>query len=394
MIYSFFGKNNLLISENNFHFLDYAQANTDRGLTFNLSLNIDIQQLDLQASTFASNASSLGYINFGKTLRVRDEDIEDVLYNMFVYSRIKGLFNAFYFNSFSTESNLGVCFRGDAALFELLKTSRNSFISEENFFIEYNIDFGTDTDRRFLALRLIQYFPFLIKTFASINEPDFGTLPFIDNELERYLCRLREDYYSRDHIITKQGNDSQDYVRSNTKKNSDRYTSNLDYSKGKIAIVDLESRDFKQIRSMSSCPMLNSFLCDGKLYFLTVGKGHSIENNCSFIFSRTNFITLSKDNNDMEQINRYYDIVDNSNVNHLTASEVFNVTGLKCLNIRNGGKRRGNGDIIPKLIPPVSKIISKFGKELDLDKLLLKIVDSLNEDLEIDIEDMVRGLGK
>lgn len=360
----------------------YLEDNTTTAnLTFELDLKIEpnLDQLDLQARIFSINYKTHGYINFYKSLRIRDDQVETALYEMYVYSYVKSLYNGLFFHNLSEDSNLGLAFQGHALFFQAIKAASLSEMRDD-VYLRYNLNLGSPKYKQALLARILSRFSFL-KSFINESLDNVGTTPFYVRYIETYFSYITQDYYSNEYF--KQGVDS---------KNSDN-----NFPNGRLFITKLNMSDSNSILKFNTNPIMNAFTNDSfkEFYFVPVLNGTTMVDNPAVFFSKANFISLRSDgkNNNMIKIRRIYNsILLNSKQRHLVLAEVFTNTGVICR-----FNSEGNTKYDRIKVPSIDKFI-KLIEDHDYTSLLEKISEELwesinnSEEPEIDIYNILLGL--
>jgi hypothetical protein len=354
--------------------------------SFNLNLEIDFSssQLEYQAKIFAENFKTHGYINFFKTLRIREDQVKDKLERLYVYSFAKCLHNGIYYHRISNNSNMGFAMRGHAAYFNLL--TQNSQSGKKNdTLLTYNLDVGKETYKKALLVKLFTKYPFL-KEYSKYRKDSLGTFPFFIQEYEAYFSYLSEDYYSRDHV--QQG--EQDKIE---KSDATGRSRGLTYSNGKLHIIKLDQKQHSSIISFTNNPLMNAFYSnDRKKYrFITVNAGKTLINNASFFFSKANFIKLAKNQTNNKKIDRIYREIDvDKNLEHVVCYEVYTNTGIMCsfMPIQN------SSDIKIPALDVIEQYLTELQDKMKED-ILVKIAEATDiSDLEEFFNKLLESLVK
>lgn len=359
----------------NILFLDGSTSISDKSLNIILCLNPELDHLDCQAATFASNLSTHGYFDFRKILNVNTTKIIQTLEELYIYSFVKCVYNGIFFSNINEKSNLGLAFRGHASLFCVLKSVTN-YGEFDDFFMQTRVDIGSDSQRRAMIFGIIARYPFL-NQYKKFTTDSLGSSSFYIPTYERYLARFREDTYVSYHLEQGNGQKKNNNVNNNKNSNNnnlnsnfeninnndhnnDQSNNNFNYPNGRLAIYVVDMTN-NSILAFDNYPLLNafeSFTRDTLYYIPSINK--ELEFNASFFFNKANFITLSRaTDNNMPKINEIYK-VKNINIRttqrHLVCSEVFTITGIKC--------RTVVCDITPITrkfkIPPLDVIITKL----------------------------------
>lgn len=360
---------------------------SDRTFHSNMETFLDTPQLAFQGITFSSNYGSHGYMNFSRTLRIRESEVSNRLFEVFIYSYMKCLHNGLYFHRISDSVDMGLSLRGHASLFELIVSNSQSGRKNETL-LSYNLDLGSDSRKRAFLLKLLTDFPFL-KEYQNFGLDSLGTTSFFIQKYETTLNLLSEDYYSRDHI--QQG----DQDKINLKNNTGR-SKGLNYPNGKLHITRLDQKQSSSILSFSNNPIMNGAVsADGKSYrFIPVNEGKTIVNNPSFILSKSLFIKFSNDQIHQTKLDRIYREVEISkDTEHLVCYEVFAITGIMCRFVPTKNTRNYSGidTTVSKLENYLSSLSSKLSEDFfqevlnsvdieDFDDVLDEILERVKSD--------------
>jgi len=386
----------LAVNEKNLVFLDNSQASDYRGIDPVFLMEFDSTRLVKQSKVFSDNVSTIGYINFPKTLKCKSNEVEDNLQQMFIYSRVKCLFNGLFFNNFSEVSSLGYCFAGDSAFFETLINPRYGYI-RDGFQVNLSIKPFSDAEKKIIALEVMERFPFLRDMFHDISESSFGSQQFYSLRFEKFFNHLSEDYYSRSYIDkTGRGkplNDKMD--KGQTQANRGNSNNDIEFSRGELAIVDLSMRHHKAITDINNTPILNSFIYKDKLYYAKVSNGKDVKNNISFIFSKCYNIILSSKGD--TSITRYYSSYNIEELDHLITCEVYNVCRFKCLYKKQRSLEQSSFLRSSKIISTAKKIVEN--SDLNLSIIFEKIVENIpidsNDEYDLDeLYNLLLDMGK
>lgn len=335
----------------NFEFLLDNSSVSQKSFNLEMKLSVSLTDISMQAKTFATNYSIHGYLIHSKVLRCRDHQVHDILYKLYIYSFVKSIYNSIYFNDLSESSNLGLCFSGHCALFYLLRSRNNSHF-EDDFMLSYRINTGSRVSKQALILRFLSRFTFLAE-YAKNEYDSLGTSPFIIPKYEEYLNRLQQDHYAKDHIS--QGGKSTSKEDDKDSKVKPDNKTGINYYEGKLEISRLNNNsDAKSILSFNNSPVMNSFLNinNDTLYFIPVGNNKKLEFNRSFSFNKANQLKVDEDNTGTENLQKYYKSIPlTMKQKHLTCSEVFTNTGIKCRTVSELAEDK------KIFIPSIEKII-------------------------------------
>lgn len=356
----------------NFTFLEDSSSVIDKGMTLFFDIVVSTNELDAQATTFMENYSTHGHINFFRVFKCKPSEVDDLLYELYIYSYVKCLYNGLYYDRISESSDLGLSFIGHSMFFELLR-SPNATNFKDDTLISYRIQLGNEINRQALILRLISRFSFL-RDFLDYNTDALGTSSFFINKYERLLNFLVEDFYSRDH-----------FVNAEKDKDNKRSRGAYNYENGQLFIVKIGQA--KSFAAFNNSPVINAFTdhSGNKLIFSTVRNGKSMEFNSSFSFSKANFIRLSDRNNDFDKVEKYFNnLILTNDQRHLVCSEVYANTGIYC---RFVGPKTSNVKI-----PTMSDFTNLIkDKNYDLDNILesVKRYEGIIRDIETLVEEIL-----
>lgn len=325
----------------NFQYLLDSAVVSSRSFDFEFKISVDLKQLNAQASVFSENFKTHGYINFFRVLRVKENDVLETLKLTYIYSFIKALYNGFYYYKLSETANLGVCYSGHCALFNILKSPNNSGFKND-LMLTYSIDLGSNSYKQALFAIIFKRYPRLRPSFIT-DLSQLGNSAYIIPEFETYLQCLNKDYYTRDHINRVDTNKFESGRHNRKSNNEEKETENKGkylpdnksflYDNGKIEIMTLGGTTMSNIYNFQNSPVLNAFtnLNSSKLYFTPVNSGKTMKDNASFIFSKANFIRLNTTTENSNNIkNIYLSKSLSSSVDHLICNEVYGNTGIKC----------------------------------------------------------------
>lgn len=363
-------------NQKNWEFVYAASQISTRSLNINLKLNINISSIHKQAIVFAHNYMSHGYVNHSRTLRIRQTDVFQQLYELYCYDLVKCYHAICFFENLRQGVDLSYSLGGNVAFFELVR-SRTCEGSSGNMMQSYSIDVGSDTEIYGNFVRLFNAFPFLNK--VDLMSGSFSNTPFIIPQYQNYFGCLYNDYYSRGYMNKNTGNSGGNTNPSTTSdsgeevkvKSSSQHKDGADMSIGRLELLILGA-DSNSITKFENTPLFNSFLSsDGSsFYFQPVGNSKDVEFNPSFIFGKSYSFSLTS-NNEMERINQLYKKVKlTSKQEHFVCSEVHCVTGIKCRPVIDNGKVTA-----PTSGYSVDDIIKKIG-EIDYSKFV-KIAEQL-----------------
>jgi hypothetical protein len=368
----------------NFEVLEDNTTISNRSFNLNLKIDVSPSLLEYQAKIFAQNYKTHGYINFFRTLRIREDQVIDKLEKLYVYSYVKCLHNGIYYHRISNNSDMGYAMRGHAAYFNLLTQTSQSGKKNETL-LTYSLDVGTSNYKKALLVKLFTKYPFL-KDYSEYRKDALGTFPFFIQEYEAYFNYLSDDYYSRDHV--QQG--EQDKIENSNITGRSR---GLTYSNGKLHIVRMDQKQTSSIVSFNNNPLMNAFYTnDRKKYlFITVNSNKTVENNPSVFFSKANFIKLAENQTNQKKIDRIYNRINvDKNLEHVVCYEVYTNTGIFCSFMP---VQRSNNIKMPSL-----EIIEQYLSKLDdlaREGILVKIAEATDiDDLAVYLEDYITSLVK
>lgn len=350
-----YARKQISVLTKNYEFLLDNSSTSNKSLYLRFCFDISVSELKRQADIFAFNYKAHSYVNLPRILRVKDDEFEQVVRELYIYSFAKSFYNAVFFNKISNDSNLGYVLKGHSCLFRLLRNPVSQDFSETDF-VSYTISLGTEAKKQAMFLQLLSAFPFLNRYKDEMPDA-FGTIPFFINDYEAYLNRLMQDQFSGNAV---QQGDSSFLV-----------TGNITDSLGRLTLSDLSSIDDTSILSFSNNPIANCFKSpDGKkLYFFPVVNGVRMEFNPSFSFSMANFIKLDY-NNDKDIINKYYYSIDLSDSQkHLILSDIYTISGIKCRTVNVSGGASSNIEV--PTLDDIIKVINSYNN--DFEKVLNKI---------------------
>jgi hypothetical protein len=316
---------------------------SERNIDIRFNINVDIGRLTDQAYTFASNVRSFGQVNFSKVLRCRENEVEEVLFKTYIYSYVKSLHNGFFHSSLSESANLGLCYRGHASLFNVLKSPIHNN-SENNVFVSTRLNVGRLRDKQILIAYLLKNFNFLRSYRNYVDEA--GTSAFYIPEIERCLNFLTEDYFARSGFGDLENIDSRVSDLSDNDKNMENKNRNRksvpnrnrqnmlnDKSpRGTLHIVEMNDLNCSSILLDQNFPLTNAFnsYYNDQFYYIPVEGNNKIEFNPSVHFSKANFIVLASDYDPTYISDNFYKSVDFGNdKGFLTVHDVHAITGVK-----------------------------------------------------------------
>lgn len=314
-----YSRDTLIGKHKNQQFLRRSDRTTDNSISLEFEVVPCAKTLALQSKTFASNYRVHGYLNLSKIIRVKEEDVETTLQNLYIYSYLKVLHNGFFNDQLNEDSDQGMCFKGHSEFYFILR-STGMRIFKDDVFISSLINLGTKSSRRKIFALLVKQFP-QMASYASFSD-SYGLQPFLIPDFEKLFNFLSDDYYS------KRAQGEPDSKRGGRSDHS--------HSLGKIQICNVTELSSKEIISENAYPIWNAFTNKkgDDLFFTAVNNNHELKDNRSFFFSQANFIRLS-DNCDHELLSdRYYQKMKlGEQEQFFVASEVFTNTGIKCLNV-------------------------------------------------------------
>lgn len=385
-----------------------------KNFELDLKINIDLNMLNIQAHTFAYFVRNDNNMKFETRLSAPLEKVETILYECYIYSFVKCLFNAFFRSEINSDMFKGYAFEGHCKFYHLL---RAQYLVEEKGGIVYtiNIDYGNEKHRRALFILIFGSFPFL-RRYLDSGYDSFGTRAFFITDYENYLLRMRnsvsdlksksnkgnnpignqnnkDQNIDKDSTIPSSISDQPQSQTPNSKKknnfNQNRNNSaNLNNKLGLLEIVELNDQSCSNITNFENNPVLNAFISEdgGTQYYIPIVDDKPIIYNASYFFNKANFITLSN-NQDMKILGRAYqrqEITDRQL--HFICSEVYTNTGVKPQNVI---VKRDKKDKISKI--PVSQIYDYLDKIVKdkLNEVFIEILEGIAE--KVTTEDFELG---
>jgi hypothetical protein len=363
----------LSIKKENQDFLRRSNSLTENSIWLNYEIAPLARNLDLQAVTFSDNYGTHGYLEHGKLLRCKNEEIFERLKEMFIYSYIKSLHNGFFHSNFSDKAHMGICLTGHCYFFRIIRSSGSS-ITRNGLTINSKIDTGSVFDRKVIFALLIQEFPFLRKYDRYLS--NIGDEPLFIPELESCLSNYKENYYS----VRAHGEPEK--VGKTSKGNT--------ISKGRIQLEDMRSVSLDDIQKETHYPLSNAFTnkIGNELYFIESNGKYSVQNNPSFFFCKSNFLCISEIS-DIEMLKRRYYTTKSisSEEDHLIASEVFSISGIECS--YRPSRKAGNdnfdltkGDLKTTIVNGIGEFRDRLNSLEDIRDLIAEIVETWNQETE------------
>lgn len=377
---------NIIKQINNYEFLDNNSSSTsNRSLSISLTIDVDFNQLDRQSKVFSDNYIQHGYVEFSKVLRCRYEDVRNNLKNLYIYSFVKCLHNGLFFNNINEHTKQGLCFRGHAAFYQLLRNP-NFVYRSDNYSVTALLTLPGFKEKNILMSLLLRKYPFLKDGISNIDS--VGNTPFMHSEWEAKFNYLLNNLTVNNKIVSFEMGDESKI--DNKHKDNNKYRKsilNTSTSDDKLVILELKDSVAISIVESNNNPITNVLLKKDSdvLYFSPVISNNGIENNPSFFFNLANFIRL-KDSSD-KNLSKYYSSNSYSvdKCKHFICSEVFTNTGIKCY-INSDDYNESDIDFIPTIEDIMSNlsndnndIISNINDTI-LDIITNKIKDKASKD--------------
>lgn len=384
---------NISTKAKNFVFLNDNASTSDKSFRLYLRFDISMSILHQQAEDFSLNYKTHGYINFFKTLCCKVEEVQQNLYNLYIYSFVKCFVNGLNFSKISEQADLGLAMIGHSQMFDIMKSPFCQQL-EGDFLLSYMINLPTVAEKEAILVRLLSSFPFLGE-FRLYSIDAFGTSAFFIPQYETFLQRLFEDYYSKDHFKNTTGStdkmdskdlksqDQEEKEKSGKKRNKNNSNEDKIYPNGRLILVKLNKGQTNSVTGFKQSPIMNGFYSIDKKHFIfsEVGNGISMEFNHSLFFSKGIQLRVDGSNlNDLVKIDRYY--LQNPltlQQRHLICSEVSAMTGIKPRFVGSSQKFK-----TPFKVPPISKIIDVLDKIKQNGKDYRALIDWLLEETEIE----------
>lgn len=346
-------------------FLLSKNRTSDRTINLKQSLTKDFKDLDNQANIFRENYLTHGEINHYKVFRCRQSEVEDILYDMYIYSYAKALYSAMFYHNFNEGSNFGMCFQGHSQMFYLIKDPNFQDLTDGYFVTNY-IHLGNESERRIFFALLIQQFPKLTMFSELIN--NFGFEPFIIPKMERYFYFLNEDYYAKN-----AGDESNETAGSD------------EFGRGRIKVTELLNSNCAKITSKASYPCLNSFYDrteDNLICFSLFS--HDAQDNNSLWLSKAIGLKISDEaSEEVVRNSGYISISNNESLRHIGCSEVYAITGIRCkFSTTNVSSKRIFDPIQVDPDDLIAKVIKLIKENDSLDELVATILKSISDILE------------
>jgi hypothetical protein len=259
-----YSRDTLIGKHKNQQFLRRSDRTTDNSINLEFEVVPCAKTLALQSKTFASNYRVHGYLNLSKIIRVKEEDVETTLQNLYIYSYLKALHNGFFNDQLNEDSDQGMCFKGHSEFYFILR-STGMRIFKDDVFISSIINLGTKSSRRKIFALLVKQFP-QMASYASFSD-SYGLQPFLIPDFEKLFNFLSDDYYS------KRAQGEPDSKRGGRSDHS--------HSLGKIQICNVTELSSKEIISENAYPIWNAFTNKkGDDLFFTAEEGSTRNQSC------------------------------------------------------------------------------------------------------------------
>jgi hypothetical protein len=364
-MYTNYSIKDLTESYKNREFLIGINSVDERRIFFNFEINPNFKQLEAQARTFANNYDTHGYIKLHKVLRVNPYNVTQDLYEMYIYSYVKALYNGLYNQTINNKNTLGYVLMGHFALYSLLCSPQNSGIYK-SFQISIKIKTFSDVHQKALITRFLTKYNFLSEGKETFI---FGKESFAIKKYEAFLNRLADDHYARGHVI-----------KSENSSNKANTNDNLTYDQGQLHLMNIMPDNMSEVFHFNNVPIMNSFMNynQDKFYYINVKNGINCQYNPSFVFSKANFITLSSEQNETEIADTFYKSYSyNERFNrNLTGSEVHCITGITCKTIHTNDTEY----VKPIDFDRIKDFINKFKDSEFWDLIDIIITESIDVD--------------
>lgn len=341
---------NLVKQIRNYEFLNDSSSTSTRNFSLSLCIDLELERLDLQSEVFSDNFIQHGYIEFSKTLRCKHDEVKTNLKNLYIYSFVKSLYNGLFFENISSDTKQGLCFRGHAAFYQILRNP-NLSIFHDNYSVMALIKLPNSIEKKILMSLILRKYDFLSKGITNIDS--YGNSPFIHTEWESKMHYLNDSHTSRMNILNVESGEKDKL------KNDGGSISKPKNNDGRLVMLELTNDVASSIVNEINNPITNVLLKKNgdTLYFVPVNDTYQIENNCSFFFNLANFIRLN-DSSDKD-LNKYYSSNPYSleSKKFFIASEVFTNTGIKCKTIYSGLSGTSKPIFLPKVEDIISRVI-------------------------------------
>jgi hypothetical protein len=373
---------------NNFAFLEGENLTSSRNIDVDYNINVDVARLASQARTFAMNLRGHPQLHLSKALKCREEKVEGILFNVYIYSYVKCLHNGFFHFNFSESANLGLAFMGHASLFNVLKSP--IFTSyEDDVFVTARVQIGGSQAKWNIIAYLLASFPFL-KDFSKHGDAH-GTNAFFISNLEVYLgCLLDSSAHPKAYgDLREDESPSVNRTNGNNRNNNNNGNSAnrqnaLDNknTQGKLSIVTMDDVNCASINFKTNYPLTNAFnsYYNNEFFFIPLDGNQKMEFNPSVHFARANFIGLARDYNSNFIEYRFYKKTSfNDSKKFLVVHDVHAITGIKGKYFESSVSREsfnvGNIKNLGELVDYISTI------EAPTDVFdLVKIIEKIKEE--------------
>lgn len=357
----------------NYSFIERRTSTSERSLDIYFDLDVDLDWLEFQAHTFSINYSTHGYINHFKVMKCKPEEVENLLFQTYIYSFVKSFYNSIYNSDMSSKTSFGFAFKGHVDMFNIIRSCSNSGYFGETMF-STRIIIGDKKRKDSHMIRLFKRFSFLSQ-FKSNQFDAFGTVSFSIPRFESILNSFCYDHFALNHV-------EQGKVTAGIKDATDKRK--IDYPSGKLHLADMNDHQ-SAILAFNNFPLMNAFVDkNNNFYFIPTDEKNSFEFNASVFFNKANFLTLNSDQTDMDKILKiYHSFKLSEDTSHFVCSEIYTNTGIRCRNYRF--PERGPKLVIPSVDDIYESIKTK--SESVTGKLVLKSLG-----LEQEYEDIVEDL--
>lgn len=366
------------VSFDNFSVLE-GDNNSLHKRSFNLEfvLSDDFECLAYQAVTFADCFQTHNEFNHSKIMRIRTNEVNRKLKELFIYDRVKNIHNAIFRMFLPRDINEGYSFRGNLELSRLICQGYGQKNLHDVFFSWRFIPM-TENEGKVFIKRMMLRFPFL-KKFLTETNGTIGAEPFIIYEYEAYMNSYHQDFYSKDNVNPGE-------ISENPTPDPNNKGQAPNYNLGKLSIVEgVKSTTTEVTDSFEKCPLMNSFLSqDSKtLIFIPSANGHGVEFNRSFNYSKTFGIRIADSMDESDLVNKYYRSIklDATQMAVLVGTEVYTTTGIKArgneLKFRNMTKFR-----LPNM-EDLTKLFLEYSGDLGVSEILDELTKiSLNDEID------------
>lgn len=347
-------------------FLLSNNTTSDRTVNFQQTISKNFSYIDRQARIFRDNYLSHGEINHYKIFRCRQEEVGDLVYMMFVYSYAKAMYAALFYHNFHEDSNFGRCLKGHSQMFHLLKSPNYQEVID-GFFVNNTIHLGDEDSRKVFIALLFKQFPKLGSNIVS--QDNFGFQPLIITKYEYLFDFLVDDYYAKSADPEEKSAEADD-IR----------------GRGRIQIVPVNEPNCMAITSNDSYPCLNAFYSNNekKLICYSVHSDHKMQDNNSLWLPKAIGLKLN-DSQSESVVDKcgFISISNNNSLDHISCSEVYAISGIRCKYITSSKSRKPFFDPIEiDLDPLIEKLIKYISEKEGLKMIVTDLLKSLPEVLE------------